>query len=159
MKLIRYFSKQFHCPLCLEKLTVTGQKRLHTMIEEGFDPNGVPPLRDVYQCATSGCVAREYDWMWDVFGDVYYAGMRVSLNPLFGQYQAVGSFAWRHEFRTKMERAFTFKLHWRGRRYDVSVLTRQIKVWKAKEEFGETVYFWEKTYQRMRNLEGRRIAA
>ena len=58
------------CPSCKTFLEVTGQERLETLTEHCFDPNGVPSLKDVYECLNPKCGCFTV-CMWDYEGAVY----------------------------------------------------------------------------------------
>jgi len=63
------------CPVCFNKLIVSGQERLETLSEHVCDPNETPSLKDKYICSKNGCVTRLYDCCWNDYGE-YYGGIK-----------------------------------------------------------------------------------
>ena len=61
------------CPCCKKELIIGGQKRLETLSEHVFDPNGNPSLKDFYICNNFLCDCSALRVMWDQWGG-FYAG-------------------------------------------------------------------------------------
>jgi len=59
------------CPVCKKELVITGQARLETLEEHIFDSNGIPALKDKYQCVNEKCAAHIYNVCWDNTGGYY----------------------------------------------------------------------------------------
>lgn len=59
------------CPICKTELKVTGQARLETLIEHVEDPNGIPSMKNKYQCPNENCIANQDELVWDEYGEYY----------------------------------------------------------------------------------------
>jgi len=67
--------KHIKCPCCLNVLEVTHQDRYQDLSEHVSNPNGLPSLKDGYQCPDTECIANKCDVVWIEDGD-YFLGKR-----------------------------------------------------------------------------------
>lgn len=59
------------CPVCRERLVVTGKARLETLDEHVSDPNGTPALKIKYECSNEECATHK-KLMWEEGGGMYH---------------------------------------------------------------------------------------
>ena len=64
--------ESIYCPFCLTELVVTHQDNYEDLSDHVSNPNGIPSLKDGYQCPNKACVVQRIDAAWIYDGDWYY---------------------------------------------------------------------------------------
>jgi hypothetical protein len=136
------------CPFCKSDLEVTHKEHYQDLSEHVSDPNGVPSLKDGYDCLNQECLAfGTFSWIED--GE-YYTKKPEGLgykdwNTIqkiacpSENYHAIGS--WNHYYQTGKDaiKAKTFKI---DLYYYKFVFSPKEKGWKYPEEFRNMPNMW-----------------
>ncbi|KKK69100.1 hypothetical protein LCGC14_2937450 [marine sediment metagenome] len=67
--------KDFRCPVCYDKLKVTGQARLETLNEHIWDP-----MKDKYECVNVDCPAFIHKAFWNEDGEYYIRDFKAKIS-------------------------------------------------------------------------------
>lgn len=59
------------CPCCLKDLIITHRERYQDLSEHVSNPNGLPSMKDGYQCTDEYCVANNLNCTWIEDGGIY----------------------------------------------------------------------------------------
>lgn len=97
--------EKIFCTCCDSELVVTHQGRYPDPAEHASDPNGVPSLKDGYQCENKDCIAHAAKTIWLLDGD-WFTGERPPeierdvlldcLKKKYGTRYAVNSFSFHY---------------------------------------------------------------
>jgi hypothetical protein len=64
--------RELYCPCCKSKLEITHKDHYQDLGEHVSNPNGIPSMKDGYQCSNDKCVASMCDVAWIEDGDCFY---------------------------------------------------------------------------------------
>jgi len=59
------------CPCCEKDLEITHKERYEDLSEHVSDPNGIPSIKNGYQCMNEYCIANNLNCSWIEDGEIY----------------------------------------------------------------------------------------
>lgn len=124
---------ELYCPSCGSKLSITHKDHYQDLSEHVSNPNGIPSLKDGYQCPNEECVTNKCDVSWIEDGDCFfgerpdgitYTDLVKSLEQSTGHSFAINS--WNHHYQLGKdkikERTITIKLL----KYKINLIPKEL---------------------------------
>lgn len=111
--------KPIKCTCCDSILVVTHQERYQDLAEHVSNPNGMPSLKDGYQCPNEKCIAHNCDVTWIADGDCYFSAnsgftfqeLKQELEANHGTSYAVDSWNYHYELGKQAIKRLTWSIN------------------------------------------------